>query len=270
MDAWREGRARNTGRVFYFNVQTRLTSWQRPPGFPPPMPMGWTEHRTPHGQPFFYNSSTDRSTFVRPIMDRASDAAKLLGKERVQGTTWLMVHTALGRPFFYNIGTKQSQWWRPDEVAEALAAGGTSGDSSGKRRRVDCAVDAEGGGYDSAEEEARMLAEEMAMSIDPEEAELQRRMQADSERQLEAKREQLALLKAHEYGLPVASRAVKQLVEEELKRSQFEPLPYVDPDLREAPYEQRHAQFMAMLEQANISAFAAWDSTAPELEKDPV
>ena len=48
MDPWREATAPD-GKVYYYNVFTRETTWTRPPGMPAPLAPGWTEARTPEG-----------------------------------------------------------------------------------------------------------------------------------------------------------------------------------------------------------------------------
>jgi hypothetical protein len=196
------------------------------------------------------------------------------------GTDWIRVFTALGRPFFHNTATNASQWKVPDACLppsrkrqlEAAAA------SEAKRMKTEALTE--------EEQEARLLAEEMGLfdepaaddePVDVEAAADALKQQAVTEseakatlqyeREMAAKREQLARQKAREYRLPVASRAVNQLVEEELAKIAFEPKPYVDEDLLALPHDERLGQFRALLAKANLSAFAVWDEERPRLEK---
>ena len=100
---------------------------------------------------------------------------------------------------------------------------------------------------DSAEEEARMLAEEYGLdNIYQQEAaamaEFERKKKAAEERELAQRREEIARRKAHAYGLSVASVAVKKMVDEELASTGFTPTTYVDPELKELPFVERRDQ----------------------------
>ncbi|KAH9853620.1 hypothetical protein C2E23DRAFT_112691 [Lenzites betulinus] len=105
-----------------------------PPVFhvPPPLPLGWTEHKGPNGQPYYFNAQTQESTYVRPlpafpvIPQAAVPAPKKAKKEKpavktpVPGTEWLRVITNEGNTFYTHTGRKQSVWTVPEEIKEAV------------------------------------------------------------------------------------------------------------------------------------------------------
>ncbi|KAI4203362.1 MAG: hypothetical protein LQ350_001883 [Teloschistes chrysophthalmus] len=43
-----------------------LKSTYKPAAAPSPLPAGWTEHKAPTGHPYYYNASTQQSTYTRP------------------------------------------------------------------------------------------------------------------------------------------------------------------------------------------------------------
>ncbi|OSC98923.1 hypothetical protein PYCCODRAFT_1470576 [Trametes coccinea BRFM310] len=106
---------------------------------PPPLPPGWTEHISPTGQPYYYNTQTGESTYVRPlpafpiipqaaaaVPAAAAPAHKKPKKEKpvvktpIPGTEWLRVITNEGNTFYTHTGRKQSVWTVPDEIKEAV------------------------------------------------------------------------------------------------------------------------------------------------------
>ena len=129
-----------------------------PPVFavPPPLPPGWTEHIStwpqsfklndgvpnasapgPTGQPYYYNTQTQESTYVRPLpvfpvipqgLVPAAPAApqKKAKKEKpavktpIPGTPWLRVITTEGNTFYTHTGEKRSVWTVPEEIKDAV------------------------------------------------------------------------------------------------------------------------------------------------------
>ncbi|EIW61337.1 uncharacterized protein TRAVEDRAFT_162430 [Trametes versicolor FP-101664 SS1] len=109
-----------------------------PPPFvvPPPLPPGWTEHTGPNGQPYYFNTHTQESTYVRPLpafpiipQAAAAPAASVPKKPKkekpvvktpIPGTEWLRVITNEGNTFYTHTARKQSVWTVPDEIKEAV------------------------------------------------------------------------------------------------------------------------------------------------------
>ncbi|KAI0702847.1 hypothetical protein BC835DRAFT_1426595 [Cytidiella melzeri] len=119
-------------------MTTPFTTLPLPPAFavtPPPLPPGWTEHTGPNGQPYFFNSYTQESTYIRPLPPYAGYGVgqpgvavpqekkeKPLVKTVIPGTQWLRVKTTEGNTFYTHKGKKESVWTVPEEIKEAVAA----------------------------------------------------------------------------------------------------------------------------------------------------
>ncbi|KAM0752098.1 hypothetical protein T439DRAFT_379217 [Meredithblackwellia eburnea MCA 4105] len=117
-----------------------------PPGLPPLQP-GWTEHRAPAGQPYWFNPSTNVSTYTRPTIPfhfpppphqlqqhppPPPPAAVVKEKERekkdkkekpklkvpIPGTDWIQVTTNKGNVFWTD--KTRSVWTVPDEIKEQV------------------------------------------------------------------------------------------------------------------------------------------------------
>ncbi|KAI0774144.1 hypothetical protein C8Q74DRAFT_813049 [Fomes fomentarius] len=110
-----------------------------PPPFvvPPPLPPGWTEHIGPTGQPYYFNTQTQESTYVRPLpafpilphgvvpptavpAQRKAKREKPAVKTPIPGTPWLRVITTEGNTFYTHTGEKRSVWTVPEEIKEAV------------------------------------------------------------------------------------------------------------------------------------------------------
>ncbi|KAH7929430.1 HSP90-domain-containing protein [Leucogyrophana mollusca] len=93
----------------------------------PTLPPGWTEHSGPAGQPYYFNSHTQESTYVRPlptfpIVPQApkKKKEKPLVKTPIPGTEWLRVKTTEGNVFYSHKVKKESVWTVPEEIRDAL------------------------------------------------------------------------------------------------------------------------------------------------------
>ncbi|KIK97857.1 hypothetical protein PAXRUDRAFT_824485 [Paxillus rubicundulus Ve08.2h10] len=99
---------------------------------PPPLPAGWTEHiGGPGGQPYYYHSASQQSTYVRPlpafpvipappIPQPQKKKEKPLLKTPIPGTEWLRVKTTGGNTFYTHKGRKESFWVIPEDIKEAV------------------------------------------------------------------------------------------------------------------------------------------------------
>lgn len=96
------------------------------------LPPGWTEHRAPTGQFYYYHAATQESTYVRPsialttsstpVTDKKKDKKKEKPKIKkpIPGTSWLKVTTTEDNVFYTNTDTKLSVWTVPDEIKDAV------------------------------------------------------------------------------------------------------------------------------------------------------
>ncbi|WVQ67803.1 uncharacterized protein L199_006008 [Kwoniella botswanensis] len=117
------------------------------PNFPPPLPPGWSEHRAPDGvTPYFYNTQTRESTYIRPTLfppfpppgpgsaspilpvpvqaekEKKKKKEKPKVKVPVPGTTWTRVTTTEGNVFYFEKESKKSEWTVPEEIKEQVEA----------------------------------------------------------------------------------------------------------------------------------------------------
>ncbi|KIP08319.1 hypothetical protein PHLGIDRAFT_18947 [Phlebiopsis gigantea 11061_1 CR5-6] len=102
------------------------------PTVPPPLPPGWTEHRGPNGQPYYFNAVTQESTYSRPLpafpvipgQIPVAQSAKKKEKPRVKtpipGTDWIRVETTEGNIFYSHKVEKRSVWTVPEEIKEVV------------------------------------------------------------------------------------------------------------------------------------------------------
>ncbi|KAG2230561.1 hypothetical protein INT48_009901 [Thamnidium elegans] len=79
-------------------------------GSVPALPLGWVENYTPTGQPYWFNTITNQSSWVYPMMT----------SKKIPGTNWLFVLTHDGYEFYYDRDSKTSVWEQPEELKEAM------------------------------------------------------------------------------------------------------------------------------------------------------
>ncbi|PBK72579.1 HSP90-domain-containing protein [Armillaria solidipes] len=94
---------------------------------PPPLPMGWTQHAGPNGQPYYFNAHTKESTYVRPLPSIPNATAAVTTKKEkpavkipIPGTEWMRVKTTGGNTFYFHKSKKTSLWTVPEEIKDAL------------------------------------------------------------------------------------------------------------------------------------------------------
>ncbi|EGG06796.1 uncharacterized protein MELLADRAFT_35874, partial [Melampsora larici-populina 98AG31] len=97
-----------------------------------PLPPGWTEHRAPTGQFYYYHAETQESTYVRPSMAVVSTSSPVTEKKKekkkekakikqpIPGTSWMKVTTTDQNTFYTNTDTKTSVWTVPDEIKDVV------------------------------------------------------------------------------------------------------------------------------------------------------
>uniref|UniRef100_A0A5F9CN97 Pre-mRNA processing factor 40 homolog A n=1 Tax=Oryctolagus cuniculus TaxID=9986 RepID=A0A5F9CN97_RABIT len=106
----------------------------------------WTEHKSPDGRTYYYNTETKQSTWEKPD-DLKTPAEQLLSK-----CPWKEYKSDSGKPYYYNSQTKESRWAKPKELEDlegyqnTIVAGGLitksnlhamiKAEESSKQRRV--------------------------------------------------------------------------------------------------------------------------------------
>ncbi|KFP38581.1 Pre-mRNA-processing factor 40 A, partial [Chlamydotis macqueenii] len=76
----------------------------------------WTEHKSPDGRTYYYNTETKQSTWEKPD-DLKTPAEQLLSK-----CPWKEYKSDSGKPYYYNSQTKESRWAKPKELEDLEAA----------------------------------------------------------------------------------------------------------------------------------------------------
>ncbi|NXJ70196.1 PR40A factor, partial [Rostratula benghalensis] len=72
----------------------------------------WTEHKSPDGRTYYYNTETKQSTWEKPD-DLKTPAEQLLSK-----CPWKEYKSDSGKPYYYNSQTKESRWAKPKELED--------------------------------------------------------------------------------------------------------------------------------------------------------
>ncbi len=86
-----------------------------------------TANAGPNGVKYYFNASTQESTYVRPLPPPPSNTAKPKKekpstKTPIPGTDWLRVKTNEGNTFYFHPVDKTSLWTVPPEIKEAVDA----------------------------------------------------------------------------------------------------------------------------------------------------
>ncbi|XP_072839249.2 pre-mRNA-processing factor 40 homolog A isoform X1 [Pogona vitticeps] len=85
----------------------------------------WSEHKSPDGRTYYYNTETKQSTWEKPD-DLKTPAEQMLSK-----CPWKEYKSDSGKPYYYNSQTKESRWAKPKEL-EDLEAMIKAEENSGK------------------------------------------------------------------------------------------------------------------------------------------
>lgn len=82
-----------------------------PPGFPPPS-CEWTEHKSPDGRTYYYNSITKQSAWEKP------DELKTNAEKLLSSCPWKEYCSDNGKVYYYHVTTKESRWDVPSELED--------------------------------------------------------------------------------------------------------------------------------------------------------
>nr|CAG8546270.1 9315_t:CDS:10 [Entrophospora candida] len=85
-----------------------------PPPPPPPTSTVWTEHSSPDGRKYYFNSITKQSSWDKP------DELKTPEERSIGSCAWKEFTADNGSKYYYNSNTKESKWEIPAEYKEFL------------------------------------------------------------------------------------------------------------------------------------------------------
>lgn len=95
------------------------TSLPQPPAIPPPpfappskSAANWTQHKTPEGQVYYYNTVTKQSSWDKPD-DLKTETERLL-----DSCPWKEYKTENGKTYYHNVITSSSAWTMPPELEQ--------------------------------------------------------------------------------------------------------------------------------------------------------
>ncbi|XP_049287554.1 pre-mRNA-processing factor 40 homolog A [Anopheles funestus] len=72
----------------------------------------WSEHKTPEGRTYYYNSITKQSLWEKP------DELKTPAEKQLSQCPWKEYRSDTGKLYYHNTATKESQWVAPPEYLE--------------------------------------------------------------------------------------------------------------------------------------------------------
>jgi hypothetical protein len=143
----------STQKPFYYNSETKETSWTAPPGFTPP-PAGsspsppqppappasqtnpvhqgqpetiayaspvaaaagnpWNQTQDAQGRTYWYNTETKATSWTDPHSQSAAQPTIAQGGPPMQQNPWNTAQDAQGRTYWYNTQTKATSWTDPN------------------------------------------------------------------------------------------------------------------------------------------------------------
>ncbi|RIB30810.1 hypothetical protein C2G38_1948122 [Gigaspora rosea] len=247
------------------------------PPFRPLLPSGWTEHRAPNGQFYYYNAATGHSTWERPatvppppplgpphmsggIVSHSFQPMPTVIKP-IPDTKWSIVFTTEGNEFYYNSETKQSVWQVPEEIADAVKSFKETEEKNAQ------ALHDTAGVKRKANDEEQMTSEEVKRAkggldnaanegTEYEDIAFQLQFMEEQERQ-----EQLSTTGSGDSG-DNDNSAVHEIGDKD-SQTQIK-----DKEV-ELSSEERMLMFKSLLRDMDVSPFAMWEKELPRIIHDP-
>ncbi|KAJ2965014.1 hypothetical protein NQZ79_g161 [Umbelopsis isabellina] len=227
------------------------------------LPPGWTQHRAPTGQPYWYHSYTGMSSWTPPYHNpngppgsnldsqpfRSQPKPKIVEKEKpverkkISGTEWQLITTNRGNDFFYHKKTKTSVWEMPKELQDAIRA--LEEENNNKKRKLD----------DEEEEDQEHKSKQANV-----EEEMTEFTEEDVMWQLQAMQEE----EGETEDADMAEQAEEDADERSVGSDHLEDIN----DGEEIPNEQAVEAFTELLSESNISPFATWEMELPKFIAD--
>lgn len=72
----------------------------------------WSEHKSPDGRVYYYNSITKQSSWEKP------DELKTPTERLLSACPWKEYTSDSGKVYYYNTATKESKWTAPQEYLD--------------------------------------------------------------------------------------------------------------------------------------------------------
>jgi len=133
---WTEVTDKKTGKTYYYNKNTKKTSWKRPEpeeeDIPEPepepeedeLPPGWTEVTDKKtGKTYYYNKNTKKTSWKRPepeeeIPEPEEEEAPEPEEDELPPGWTEVTDKKTGKTYYYNKNTKKTSWKRPEPEPE--------------------------------------------------------------------------------------------------------------------------------------------------------
>ncbi|KAK0486950.1 hypothetical protein EDD18DRAFT_1192549 [Armillaria luteobubalina] len=220
---------------------------------PPPLPMGWTQHAGPNGQPYYFNAHTKESTYIRPLPSIPNAPAAVVRKKEkpavktpIPGTEWTRVKTTEGNTFYFHRLKKTSLWTVPEEIEDTL---------------------------EKFEHEEAKFIEESKLKAIREEEETAKRAEEERDREVErikADVQSMVKRKAQE-DVPSKKLKLEELAEEDMEQEAktLQEKQIKIPDRVDLSIEEGKALFKALLREKDINPLHPWDTSLPLFVSDP-
>lgn len=132
-EGWLERVDRVSGKTYYFNRDTRETSWVKPSTEPRvvsepsegDVASDWVEKVDPSsGKPYYYNRTTKETSWKKPPSRQSTPTPASSAQPSVPAASaseWSSsVDSVSGKTYFFNRRTKETRWTMPDEMKEAV------------------------------------------------------------------------------------------------------------------------------------------------------
>ncbi|XAO23748.1 hypothetical protein I312_102528 [Cryptococcus bacillisporus CA1280] len=288
-------------------------------GLPAPLPPGWSEHRAPDGiTPYYYNAQTRESTYIRPSFPSfprgttpptgspapgAAEEKKKKKKEKpkdkvpIPGTSWMRITTTEGNVFYFEKENKRSEWTVPDEIKEAVAQLEEEERKKKEEKereeqekieqerieklkeleRIRAEVEAERKKKEEAEKERKRKQREDGEDDAPEEKKAKvgdQEQQEDDVVGPEGEEDEEAWMKAVAAEFAEKDAQTKKDLEEQDEKTKDEEAEaakkvFAVPEKVNVSVEEGRALFKALLIEKGISPFAPWEQSLPFFINDP-